>query len=261
MELDGLIAEMPLKLMDAALLIADIRGHFQRADDTFDIAFIDHAVSLAAWAHLGAYRGKSARYIEHPLRNAARFLRATNHGLGLAARHDLAIANILHDTVEDAADAIAAGLGFDGEPREALLLYYFETYGSAVADIVSGMTNEPSSARVLSADAKNEAYRAHVFEACVDPRVAVCKVMDLFDNALSLHHTTTGPDDVRTGRLARKYLPLLPYFRSRLQDADIRAILSPDSIANLCDSLTGGQRRLETFALRTAVRTYSSTQV
>jgi hypothetical protein len=81
-----------------------------------------------------------------------------------------------------------------------------------------------------------------VLAEIADPEVAVCKLADLADNALSLHHT--GDGDARSARLARKYAPLLPVFAARLGDDDVRRLLDAPAVDDLQRALAEGTERL-----------------
>lgn len=233
---------LDLKRMDAALLAVEVRS---RADSVgFDPARTELAVATAAWAHREhrrLVRGDLPRttYIEHPLRNAARVLR-----WGVVSE-PIVLACILHDTVEDASFELAelfggeAG-GDEGVARELVLRQFATAFGERVAELVGALSN-PIRTESLGEDDAHRAYREHVVDVIADPEVAVCKLADLVDNALSLHHTGS-PDDPRTARLARKYAPVLEVLRERVTAQDVRDLLSADGHRAVTEALATGIR-------------------
>jgi (p)ppGpp synthase/HD superfamily hydrolase len=242
-EIDRLVGALELKEMDGVLLAADIR---QRATSAgIPSTRLDEAIALAAWAHRGKRRLRrgdlpKTAYIEHPLRNANRVLR-----WGVVSEA-IVLACILHDTVEDHAGEIAAALGREvvdeHGAREAVLADFGLRFGARAAGLVRAMSNPIGDDADAGEASKHQTYRRHVLSEIVDPEVAICKLADLADNALSLHHT--GDGDARTARLARKYAPLLPVFAARLGDDDVRGLLDPSAVDDLRSALADGAERL-----------------
>jgi (p)ppGpp synthase/HD superfamily hydrolase len=236
------VRTLDLKQMDAVLLAVEIQSRAAAAG--MEAIRIDHAIATAAWAHRRQrrlVRGDlpSTTYIEHPLRNAARVLR-----WGVVSE-PIVVACILHDTVEDSSFELAEVFG--GEPvedegvaRETVLIQFEDVFGERVAELVRALSNPLTGERRAEGDA-HRAYRDHVLEAIADPQVAVCKLADLVDNALSLHHTGS-PDDPRTARLARKYAPVLEAVRERIAAQDVRDLLSADGHRAVTEALAAGMR-------------------
>lgn len=143
------------------------------------------------------------------------------------------------------AAAVSPGIERDEhEAREAVLDYYEGALGADVARLVRAMSNPLAEDESLDEKTKQGAYRAHVLKEIADPEVAVCKLADLADNALSLHHTDPSASDPRTTRLARKYAPLLPAFLDRLGKPDVRSLMSADGNQAAADSIVAGIARL-----------------
>jgi (p)ppGpp synthase/HD superfamily hydrolase len=241
-----LVNALDLKEMDGVLLVADIRS--RSVDAGLAVESIDTAIALAAWAHRTQRRRArgdfpKTAYIEHPLRNAARVLR---WGVKSEA---IVIACILHDSVEDhaveLAGVVAPGRAHDeAEAREVVLGYYATTFGADAARLVRAMSNPLEESADLDEATKQRMYRTHVLEEIADAEVAVCKLSDLADNALSLHQTDPSASDPRTPRLARKYAPLLPVFLDRISEPDVRSLMSADGNRAAADSIAAGIVRL-----------------
>jgi (p)ppGpp synthase/HD superfamily hydrolase len=241
---DGVYA-LGLKQMDALLLAVEIRS---RADSLgFEPGKTELAIATAAWAHREQrrlVRGDLPRttYIEHPLRNAARVLR-----WGVVSE-SIVLACILHDTVEDASSELAElfggeASGDEGVARELVLGQFATAFGERVAELVRALSN-PARTEPLAENDAHRAYREHVVDVIADPEVAVCKLADLVDNALSLHHTGS-PDDPRTARLARKYAPVLEVLRERVAAQDVRDLMSADGHRAVTEALAVGMRGTE----------------
>ena len=232
--------------MDAVLLATDVRTRAEAHG--LDVGRIDAAIALAAWAHREQRRRRrgdfpSTSYIEHPLRNAARVLRWGVTGEAVV------IACLLHDTVEDHAFEIAEAFGAEVASDEAsarapVLAFYAAEFGERTATLVAAMSNPLEGDESDDEQQKHRVYRDHVTTAIADPDVAICKLADLSDNALSLHHADAHGDDPRTARLARKYAPLLPLLLERLEGADVRALMSDAGHRRAVAALTDGIERL-----------------
>jgi len=241
--LEQLVGALELKAMDGVLLAADIRVRAVAAG--MPPARLEEAIAVAAWAHRGQRRLKRGdrprtAYIEHPLRDAARVLRWG------VAREPIVLACVLHDTVEDHAHELAEVLGAatsdEGAARETVLAHYADAFGERTSELVRAMSNPLGDDAPADEAAKHDVYRQHVLAEIADPEVAVCKLADLADNALSLHHT--GDGDARSARLARKYAPLLPVFAARLGDDDVRRLLDASAVDDLQRALAEGAERL-----------------
>lgn len=193
---------------------------------------VNEALSLAAFVHSGTFR-KEFRpgvtyvdpYVSHPIRNALRGVRITQDHLQPPSVQRLAIACLLHDTVEDGAEKIidfyadssasttrGVGAGFggfdgiefvNGDMRTLALDVISDRFGVTVKDTVLRVTN-PVLPEGMSKVAKDAAYLDHLRrEIVTDENAFLTKAMDLIDNAGSLKHM---PDNSRRARLANKYL-------------------------------------------------------
>lgn len=233
-----------LKRQDAVSLSARLAMQFPGNEQVIE------SVSLAAFAHDGAFRKESRRGVEyrdpfiiHPLRNALRVQR-WYAGWNCPRLSDMVCAALLHDTVEDAAERI---IDFYGDmffqhgdtPRETAFNVLARKFGDGVSDTVIRLTN-PEDVR------SHEDYAEHLRVWVVtDERAYVTKAADLVDNAGSLKHMDASP---RRERLARKYVVpvqlLLAHSevvsavgpRSRIEDrlrrveADLSAILGVEPL-------------------------------
>ena len=214
--LDRVIKTTPLKEMDSSLLAAAIQHEFpsERVGDAIAIASLLHRFAIRG------SRGNQPRepYINHPLRNT---LRAIRFG---CTSEDIAIANILHDTVEDCSKEMIAieypDLDTSKWSEQELQDFAIDNviepmFGARVANTVRGVSNPPNPDG-LTKRQKHERYWAHVLEAIEDEDTFVVKCFDWLDNAGSLHHHLEEKRSMVIS-MAGKYLPLAEPFLERLE--------------------------------------------
>lgn len=217
--LDRTIRNTPLKEMGPALLAAAIQHQFpsERVGD---------AIAMASFLHRKQTRGSRGsqprdEYISHPLRNSLRAIRFN------CDSEDIAIANIMHDTVEDCAREMIAieypDLDTSDWSEQDLQDFAIEEviepmFGPRVANTVRGVSNPPLPDGLTKAQ-KHEEYRAHVIDAIEDEDTFIVKCFDWLDNAGSLHHhVDEKPGMVKS--MAGKYLPLADVFLERLKTVE-----------------------------------------
>lgn len=225
------IQNRPLKKMDEFLLAAEIES---RAEILGFEVEARKAIRLAALAHsqqTRANRGPYPRdtYLTHPLRNAVRALR-----YGVTDEHTI-IAIILHDVLEDAAFFIADTLMSFGSPAKdeaqarvraaVLLMEDFHPYVGAFVHAVSNPVAEVNDSR--SKSDKRQDYQKKVAQMLLDtgPEVTIIKLVDIIDNGAGLYHNTGLKDEARR-HLALKYFPLMDTFLARIEDAEVRQMLT-----------------------------------
>ena len=190
-----LLAAMPLHAITALHGEAGLRERFAIEIASFsddDQRRTARALELAIRLHAGDRRQREP-YINHLLRVAIRII--TYYGV-----HDTDVicAALLHDAVEDHADALATG----GQQHDALAELATQ-FGDRVAELVAAVTNPPHE----PGRDRHEQYREHVAASLeTNPWARVIKASDFTDNGVGLIHTT-GP---RLDRLADKYAPLVP---------------------------------------------------
>ena len=207
---------LALKDMDPSLLTFAILR--EGADLGVDVEPLTAALELAAYLHRDDVRSNRKhlpvdQYVTHPFRLVLRLLRYGCRDGGVLC------AAALHDTVEDhAADVVALlgetetpgdPLGSPSDERGALDLLA-TWFGSDVSRLVRAVTNPPQPAG-RSDEERHRSYQAHVTRVIADPQVCLVKFADFVDNAGSLPYLA---DRDRRGRLASKYGPLVPAFRS-----------------------------------------------
>lgn len=168
-------------------------------------AAADPAVARArrwsALAHADQLRpdGSGTPYAAHPLSVAARVA-----SWWPDAPAAVLAAALLHDTLEDQAQAVlglARAEGFAADAPEAGLAAAF---GAEVLRLVQALTSPSFDG---PADAKNAAYCARVVHTVVhDPAAGVVKLSDFYDNALALHAVS---DPHKRAKLSAKYRPVV----------------------------------------------------
>ena len=191
-----LVAVMPLHAITTSYGEAGLRARFgievQRVLPAAARDDAARALELAAGLH-AADRRQREPYVNHLLRVALRVM----HHYGVSDP-EVICAALLHDAVEDHAEALAAG-----GRREDAVAALAVSFGARTAGLVDAVTNPP---RDPSRD-RHEQYRAHVVASLeADPWARVLKLSDITDNGVGLHYTT-GP---KAARLVAKYAPLVP---------------------------------------------------
>jgi hypothetical protein len=200
-----LLATMPLHAITSTYGEEGLRERFALEIASWpeaDRARLERALDLAARLHAGDRRDREP-YLNHLLRVAIRII--SHYGVH---DPDVICAALLHDTVEDHPDELAALGG-----QEGALAVLAAEFGPRVAELVAAVTN-PSYA--LDRDAHDQ-YREHVAESlAASPWARVIKASDFTDNGVGLIHTT-GP---RLLTLAAKYAPLVPVLRDLIARPD-----------------------------------------
>lgn len=181
------------------LLAAEIEG-FAAADRER----VARALRLALLLHAQDQRA-SEPYASHVLRVAIRIVRHYQ-----VSDTDVLCAALLHDSVEDHDDDLAA-FATDAErargPLEAALAVLDRSFNPRVAALVRAVTNPAWD----PARDKHTQYREHVAASLEhEPWARVVKLSDYTDNGVGLIHTE---DEAMERRLAGKYAPLVPLMR------------------------------------------------
>ncbi|MFY1615588.1 HD domain-containing protein [Micromonospora sp. WMMD736] len=202
-------------------LLERFRLEVQQFDDT-DRARLTAALDLAAELHRDDRRVREP-YLNHLLRVAIRLMHHYQ-----VRDVDVIVAGLLHDSVEDHPDELAAG------GADAALAALAERFGPRVAALVAAVTNpvyDPQRDR-------NEQYREHLAVSLErEPWARVIKVSDFTDNGVGVIHTI-GPKVVSS---ARKYRPLVPLFRDLVGRPDTP--LSPAVKRHIFDQLDLAEER------------------
>jgi (p)ppGpp synthase/HD superfamily hydrolase len=217
--LDRTIQNTPLKEMGPALLSAAIQHKFpsERVGD---------AIAMASYLHRKQTRGSRGsqprdEYISHPLRNSLRAIRFN------CESENIAIANIMHDTVEDCTDEMIAieypELDISDWTQQekqdfAIDEIILPAFGERVAKTVKGVTNAPKKPGISKLQSQQE-YREKVLKAIEDEDVFIVKTFDWLDNAGSLHHHV-GEKPGMVKSMAGKYRPLAQAFIERLKTVE-----------------------------------------
>ncbi len=221
-----LVTVMPLHAVTAMYGEQGLRARFAaeiaRFPDPAGREQAARALELAGDLHAGDRRQREP-YVNHLLRVALRIM--SHYGVDDI---EVICAALLHDAVEDHADALAAG------GRAAAVAALAGRFSPRVAGLVEAVTNPE---RVPGVD-RNEQYRAHVADSlAASPWARVIKASDFTDNGVGLIHTS-GP---KVPRLARKYAPLVPVLADLIARPDTP--LAPPVKARILGQLVAAQQR------------------
>jgi len=163
------------------------------------------ALDLASDLHRDDRRSREP-YVNHLLRTTIRIMHYYH-----VTDVDVLTAALLHDSVEDHPEELAAGRPGPAPvaAREALA----ERFNPRVAELVWAVTNPDYD----SDRDEHEQYRAHVEESlAAHPWARVIKVSDFTDNGVGLMHSLP----TRYRPLASKYRPLVPVLRELISRPD-----------------------------------------
>ncbi|WP_246595753.1 HD domain-containing protein [Actinoplanes auranticolor] len=172
-----------------------------------DRAIVRRAAVWAADLHNGQRRTREP-YVNHLLRVTLRMMCYYR-----IVDPEVLAAALLHDAVEDQADAIVGRSGDRPEPRGEALQVVAERFGGRVAALVDAVT-QPELPPGMDRTAH---YVRHVATSLdPSPWARVIKLSDFTDNGVGIIHTA-GP---KAHRSAVKYAAAVPIFRDLLQRAD-----------------------------------------
>jgi (p)ppGpp synthase/HD superfamily hydrolase len=195
-QVDGNWGTEGLRAMLAAVLNSSI--------DAENTAVL-RAGRIAAWLHAGDLRSGNRPYLGHLLRVTIRI--AYHYHV---RDTDVLCAALLHDSVEDHADALA-DFASNGErkkgPAEAAYAVLGRAFSPAVATMVRAVTNPETDPSQPLAE-RQEQYRVHVVDSLErEPWARVIKLSDFTDNGAGIMWTLSG---AKRHKLAAKYAPLVP---------------------------------------------------
>jgi (p)ppGpp synthase/HD superfamily hydrolase len=251
------IFSQPLKTYEGYQM-ASVVTAFSHNTSEVNARRVKEALLLASDMHKVDTRANRAQhdrtpYIEHPLRNTIRIIR-----WGCKDEATI-IGSLLHDVVEDHPFEIAREYAKkepadEAEAREISLQYIEQKFGKQAAETVRGMSNPISEDRYMPAEQKNIIYAEHVKEAIEDPRVAVAKVSDFTDNALSLHHTEKGMTSTSLRKKSAKYLLVCDTLIARLKRGQFEGNMpvSELGLRRMIKQLEEGREKLVAINLKHA---------
>lgn len=160
---------------------------------------VRHAYYYAAQAHDGQNRRSGEKYVTHPLAVAA--ILADMH-----MDHQSLMAAMLHDVIEDT-----------GIPKEALV----KQFGSAVADLVDGVSKLTQISFDTKEEAQAENFQKMAMAMARDIRVIIVKLADRLHNMQTL--SVMSPPKRR--RIAKETLEIYAPIANRLGIRDVQVAL------------------------------------
>lgn len=236
---------LALKELDSAALVLVLQREIMSNPESFNASNVFEAVNMATYLHRNStprmQRANLPRtpYIEHPLRNTIRLLRAG------CWSEKVIIATILHDVLEDCADEILIEfLGYtdisnfsEEEKRKLALDFLISEFGSEVGRLILAVSNGILPAGI-SVTEKNTVYVAHIAEEIKDPDVYCIKYADIVDNATGLYHNVSkGSDNSGIIRRATKYLLVIDVFEMVFESVKDRLPINEDAKEDILATL------------------------
>ncbi|MCA9977773.1 MAG: bifunctional (p)ppGpp synthetase/guanosine-3',5'-bis(diphosphate) 3'-pyrophosphohydrolase [Anaerolineales bacterium] len=173
-------------------------------------------------AHYAQRDREDGPYPNHPLRVALHVLQQFGE-----QNPDVIMAALLHDTVEDQAEAIVALAAVSNPattPQQQALSVLATQFGTRVAQLVGYLTNPDFSVLVKEAAAngrfvtRNTLYLDHIIHLYEqDSEAFLIKLADFWQNAGHLYRVTDGQ---RQENLRRKYGPVMTWIIDTLSQLD-----------------------------------------
>ncbi len=215
--------------LDPDLMYADLEKKIRAAGHSMDLGRIRAAYDMAKRAHEGQLRKDGSPYVTH-------CVAAADISVDLGLDEDSICAALLHDVIEDTALTHAD---------------IAHSFGSAVADIVEGVTKLTRVQYTSKEDEQMENLRKMLMAMAKDIRVILIKIADRLHNMRTMDYQT--PDKQRTKSLETMeiYAPIahrlgMQQAKWELEDLSLR-YLDPAGYKEITDYLNSRMADLEGF--------------
>ena len=215
--------------LDPDLMYADLEKKIRAAGHPMDLGRIRAAYDMAKRAHEGQLRKDGSPYVTH-------CVAAADISVDLGLDEDSICAALLHDVIEDTALTHAD---------------IAHSFGSAVADIVEGVTKLTRVQYTSKEDEQMENLRKMLMAMAKDIRVILIKIADRLHNMRTMDYQT--PDKQRTKSLETMeiYAPIahrlgMQQAKWELEDLSLR-YLDPAGYKEITDYLNSRMADLEGF--------------
>ena len=215
--------------LDPDLMYADLEKKIRAAGHSMDLGRIRAAYDMAKRAHEGQLRKDGSPYVTH-------CVAAADISVDLGLDEDSICAALLHDVIEDTALTHAD---------------IAHSFGSAVADIVEGVTKLTRVQYTSKEDEQMENLRKMLMAMAKDIRVILIKIADRLHNMRTMDYQT--PDKRRTKSLETMeiYAPIahrlgMQQAKWELEDLSLR-YLDPAGYKEITDYLNSRMADLEGF--------------
>ena len=215
--------------LDPDLMYADLEKKIRAAGHPMDLGRIRAAYDMAKRAHEGQLRKDGSPYVTH-------CVAAADISVDLGLDEDSICAALLHDVIEDTSLTHAD---------------IAHSFGSAVADIVEGVTKLTRVQYTSKEDEQMENLRKMLMAMAKDIRVILIKIADRLHNMRTMDYQT--PDKQRTKSLETMeiYAPIahrlgMQQAKWELEDLSLR-YLDPAGYKEITDYLNSRMADLEGF--------------
>ena len=216
-------------LLDPDVMYADLEKKIRAAGHTMDLGRIRAAYDMAKRAHEGQLRKDGSPYVTH-------CVAAADISVDLGLDEDSICAALLHDVIEDTSLTHAD---------------IAHSFGTAVADIVEGVTKLTRVQYTSKEDEQMENLRKMLMAMAKDIRVILIKIADRLHNMRTMDYQT--PDKRRTKSLETMeiYAPIahrlgMQQAKWELEDLSLR-YLDPAGYKEITDYLNSRMADLEGF--------------
>ena len=217
------------KVVDPDLLFEDLVGKIRESGHNMDLGRIRAAYEMARMAHSGQLRKDGSPYVTH-------CIAAADISFDIGLDEDSIIAALLHDVIED------TSLTHEDIARQ---------FGSAVADIVEGVTKLTRVQYTSKEDEQAENLRKMLMAMAKDIRVILIKIADRLHNMRTMAYQTPEKQRAKSLETMEIYAPIahrlgMQRAKWELEDLALK-YLDPQGYKEITDSLNARMPVLETF--------------
>ena len=195
----------------------------------FDVGRIRAAYEMARLAHAGQFRRDGSPYVSH-------CVAAADISVDIGLDEDSIIAALLHDVIED------TNLTHEDIARQ---------FGTAVADIVEGVTKLTRVQYTSKEDEQAENLRKMLMAMAKDIRVILIKIADRLHNMRTMAYQSPEKQKTKSLETMEIYAPIahrLGMQRAKWELEDLALqYLDPEGYREITDNLTKRMPELEAF--------------
>lgn len=217
------------KSQDPDLLFEELVRKIQENTHNMDLGRIRAAYEMARMAHSGQLRRDGSPYVTH-------CIAAADISVDIGLDEDSIIAALLHDVIED------TSLTHEDIARQ---------FGTAVADIVEGVTKLTRVQYTSKEDEQAENLRKMLLAMAKDIRVILIKIADRLHNMRTMAYQSPEKQKSKSLETMEIYAPIahrlgMQRAKWELEDLSLQ-YLDPEGYKEITDNLTRRMPELERF--------------
>ncbi len=226
----------PYTPLDPDAMYAELETRLEASGRNFDIGRIRAAYNMAKRAHEGQKRKDGSPYVTH-------CVAAAQIALDMGLDEDSIVGTLLHDIIED------TEFTHDDIARE---------FGSAVADLVEGVSKLTRVQYTSKEDEQMENMRKMLLAMAKDIRVILIKIADRLHNMRTMAYQSTDKQRLKSLETMEIYAPLahrLGMQRAKWELEDLALqYLDPEGYREITNTIAEKMPQLEEFMENTKNR-------